>query len=213
MTEDTARRAQGLLRDWDGGMATDAPQPLIFNAWVHHFYGRVLQQAGIPVSDGGPLAEFVSYVLTPAGAHWCGGDCTATLQASLTEAINDLARRFGDDPTRWRWGDAHPAVFAHPMLRPLPILGRLATLSIPSPGDDTTIDRGGPHTNSSHRCMGRSIEGSMISPISTVRCSSWPPASRATCSAVTRAIFSPAGVTVPRSRLARHKTQPRQPSG
>ncbi len=144
VTEDTARRAQGLLRDWDGGMATNAPQPLIFNAWVHHFYGRVLQQAGIPVSDGGPLAEFVSYVLTPAGAHWCGGDCTATLQASLTEAINDLARRFGDDPTRWRWGDAHPAVFAHPMLRPLPILGRLATLSIPSPGDDTTIDRGGP---------------------------------------------------------------------
>ena len=37
VTEDTARRAQGLLRDWDGGMATNAPQPLIFNAWVHHF--------------------------------------------------------------------------------------------------------------------------------------------------------------------------------
>ena len=33
-TEDTARRAQGLLRDWDGAMTIDAPQPLIFNAWL-----------------------------------------------------------------------------------------------------------------------------------------------------------------------------------
>jgi penicillin amidase len=35
-------------------------------------------------------------------------------------------------------------VFAHPLLRSLPILGQFGTLTIPSPGDDTTIDRGGP---------------------------------------------------------------------
>ncbi len=58
-------------------MTIDAPQPLIFNAWLHYFYGRVLQQAGIAVNDGGPLPEFVGYVLSPAGAHWCDGDCTA----------------------------------------------------------------------------------------------------------------------------------------
>ncbi|MEJ0015368.1 MAG: penicillin acylase family protein [Acetobacteraceae bacterium] len=144
VTGEAARRAQGLLGVWDGGMTIDAPQPLIFNAWVHHFYGRVLQQAGIPNADAGPLAEFVGYVLTPAGAHWCGGDCTATLQAALSDAVADLTARFGADPLRWRWGEAHPAVFAHPVLRPIPILGSLGTLSIPSPGDDTTIDRGGP---------------------------------------------------------------------
>jgi penicillin amidase len=144
VTEDIPRRAQGLLRDWDGAMTIDAPQPLIFNAWLHYFYGRVLEQGGIAVNDGGPLLEFVGYVLSPAGAHWCGGDCTSILQTSLTDAISDLVRRFGNDPTQWRWGDAHPAIFAHPMLRPLPILGRFATLSIPSPGDDSTVDRGGP---------------------------------------------------------------------
>jgi penicillin amidase len=140
---DAPRRAQGLLKDWDGSMTVDKPQPLIFNAWVQHFYGLVLQQAGIGVNDGGPLAEFVAYVLSPAGAHWCGGDCTATLKAALAEATRDLTGRFGNDPARWRWGDAHPAVFAHPVLRALPVLGPLTTLSIPSPGDDTTIDRGG----------------------------------------------------------------------
>ena len=34
VTDDTARRAQALLRDWDGSMTIDAPQPLIFNAWI-----------------------------------------------------------------------------------------------------------------------------------------------------------------------------------
>ncbi len=144
IAEDIPRRAQGLLRDWDGAMTIDAPQPLIFNAWLQYFYGRVLQQGEIPVNDGGPLLEFVGYVLSPAGAHWCGGDCTSMLQASLADAVGDLTRRYGNDPTQWRWGEAHPAIFAHPMLRRLPILGKLATLSIPSPGDDSTIDRGGP---------------------------------------------------------------------
>jgi penicillin G amidase len=144
ISDDTSRRAQALLRDWDGSMTMDAPQPLIFNAWTQFFYGMVLQQAEIPRGDGGPLLDFVAYVLSPAGAHWCGGDCTAVLQASLDDAVADLTRRFGSDPTKWRWGEAHPAVFAHPILRPIPILGALGTLSIESPGDDSTINRGGP---------------------------------------------------------------------
>jgi penicillin amidase len=144
ITDDTARRAQSLLRDWDGAMTTDAAQPLIFNAWIAWFYGAVLAKAGVDTGDGGPLLEFVGYVLSPEGAHWCGGDCTALLQSSLTDAIRDLTTRFGNDPTQWRWGTAHPATFAHPLLRPIPILNRLGTLSIPSPGDDSTVDRGGP---------------------------------------------------------------------
>jgi penicillin amidase len=58
--------------------------------------------------------------------------------------MRDLTGRFGNDPARWRWGEAHHATFAHPVLRPIPVLGQLGTLTIPSPGDDTTVDRGGP---------------------------------------------------------------------
>ena len=94
-----------------------------------------------------------------AGAHWCGGDCTGTLKTALDEAVRDLARRFGNDPARWRWGEAHPAVFAHPMLRRLPILGALSTFSVPSPGDDTTIDRGGPAYNQFQSVHGPAYRG------------------------------------------------------
>ena len=158
-TDDVARRSQALLKDWDGSMTMNAPQPLIFNAWVHHFFGLVLQQAGIGINDSGPLAEFVAYVLSPAGAHWCGGDCTATLQKALADAVRDVAGRFGNNPAEWRWGDAHPAVFTHPVLRGLPILGAFSTLSIPSPGDDTTIDRGGPAYNQFQSVHGPEYRG------------------------------------------------------
>ena len=142
--EETAQRAQALLRDWNGDMTMDAPQPLIFNAWMQQFYDLMLRKAEIARTDGGPMAEFVGFVLSPAGANWCSGDCAGDLHAALLAAVQALTVRFGSDPAAWRWGTAHPAVFAHPMARGMPVLGPLTTFSIPSPGDDTTVDRGGP---------------------------------------------------------------------
>jgi penicillin amidase len=138
-----AAQAQSLLKGWDGAMTMDAPQPLIFNAWVRAFYDSVLHQAGISPYQGGPRPDFVAYVLSPAGAHWCQGDCTPLLRQTLEAAVRDLTGRFGADPAAWRWGNAHVAVFANPLLSHLPIVGGLTTIRIPSPGDDTTVDRGG----------------------------------------------------------------------
>lgn len=139
-----AHAALALLRHWDASMAMDLPQPLIFTAWLGRFVALVLRQAGVPPGTAAPRAEFARFVLSPQGAHWCGGDCTTLLRASLEAAVADLGVRFGRDPGRWRWGDAHPTVFAHPLLRHLPLLGRLTTLRIPSPGGEATIDRGVP---------------------------------------------------------------------
>jgi penicillin amidase len=135
-----------LLRGWDGAMTTDAPQPLIFHAWIDRFYALVLERNHIPASAGAfaaPLTEFLPSVLAPGGAHWCGGDCTGLLASALDQAVAALATRFGPDPRAWRWGTAHQAVFAHPLLRAIPLLGRFATLRIASPGSTTTIDAGG----------------------------------------------------------------------
>ena len=67
----------------------------------------------------------------------------ALLRDSLVAARKMLAERFGADPGGWTWGAAHIALFQHPVLRALPVLGTLTTVSIPSPGDDTTVNRGG----------------------------------------------------------------------
>jgi penicillin amidase len=142
-----AGRALALLADWDGAMAMDRPQPLIFNAWTDRFRDAVLARAGVPPADAGPSEEFLAYVLSPAGAAWCGGDCDSMLSDALVAATADLSARFGADPSAWRWGAAHLAVFAHPLLAPLlaplPVIGQFATFSIAIPGDNSTLDRGG----------------------------------------------------------------------
>ncbi|HEY4045082.1 MAG TPA: penicillin acylase family protein [Rhodopila sp.] len=142
-----AAKALDLLRDWDGSAVMDAPAPLIFNAWMDAFYRDVLRHAGLTTGVGAPVSDFVASVLSPAGAHWCDGDCRPILRDSLTDTLRDLGARFGDDPAAWRWGQAHQAIFAHPVLRNVPVLGSFTTISVPSPGDDNTLDRGG--TNAS----------------------------------------------------------------
>ena len=138
-----AAQALGLLKGWDGAAVMDSPAPLIFNAWMETFYRAILTRSAIPLAAGGPESDFLAFVLSPAGAHWCNGDCAPMLRESLAATVTDLSARFGSDPAKWRWGEAHQAQFAHPLLRTIPVLGPFTTISLPSPGDNNTLDRGG----------------------------------------------------------------------
>ena len=157
-----ARAAFALLADWDGTMPRDAPQPLIFNAWMQHVRDALLTRIGVPTAGRAgvaPWPQLLRHALSPAGARWCGGDCAPLLADSLSAAVTDLSARFGPDPAAWRWGDAHRAVFAHPLLRTLPILGRLAEIGIASSGDDTTVDRGGLQPDTYESVHGAAFRG------------------------------------------------------
>ena len=129
------RTVTTLFDAWNGEMTMAARQPLLFNTWLREFHRLVFLRAGLQPSYGGPMADFVGFVLSPAGAHWCGGDCAPLVKQALDTATQ----------AQGLWGAAHPAVFAHPIFRGIPLLGDLTTLTIPSPGDDTTLDRGAPN--------------------------------------------------------------------
>jgi penicillin amidase len=144
--EGAARAALALLDGWDGAATRDAPQPLIFNAWMQRFDADLLDHIGVPHEARAAVApwpQLARHALSPAGAHWCGGDCRPLLGQSLAAAVAGLAARFGPDPAAWRWGAAHEARFAHPVLRLIPGLGAWLEGHIAAPGDDDTIDRGG----------------------------------------------------------------------
>jgi len=106
-----------------------------------------------------PWPEIASHALSPAGGAWCGGDCAPLLGETLRDAMAALADRYGDDPSRWRWGVAHVARFEHPLLRLLPWLGRLTGADIASSGDDATVDRGGLAGGSFDSVHGASYRG------------------------------------------------------
>ena len=137
-------RVQALLGGWDGLMKADRPEPLVFNAAVQLFVARALAANQVPEEDAGPWSGFAGWLLLdPAGAAWCGGDCRPKLADALRDSTAGLADTYGRNPDDWRWGDAHQAVFAHPLLGALPVIGRLATARVPVDGDDTTLFRGG----------------------------------------------------------------------
>ncbi len=143
--------AQRLLRAWDGNMARDRPEPLIFTAWLRAFNKSVYED-----ELGGDFRaywrlrpQFIQRVLTDL-SHWCDRratgpkeTCDDLLAASLGEALDQLAQSFGtDDVTKWRWGARHVARFRHPIFGGLPALATIANLQIPSDGGDFTVNRG-----------------------------------------------------------------------
>ncbi len=129
-------QAAALLAGWDGRMAMDLPQPIIFTAWMQAFEALALQRQHIPAGAERPWADMAAWLLSPGGAAWCGGDCGPLLDQALAQAMPPLAATLGPDPARWRWGQLHMAVFADPVL---PALGN----RIPQPGSATTIFAGG----------------------------------------------------------------------
>ena len=115
-----------LLRDWDGSMthrraaAADLQRldaPLL---WPRAAAGRHRRERRRPA--GG-----IRRLCAVSRRARIGAAVTAPPRCRRRWPMRsrDLTRRFGNDPARWRWGEAHPAVFAHPMLRPLPVLGPL----------------------------------------------------------------------------------------
>ncbi|MBS7789552.1 penicillin acylase family protein [Roseococcus sp. SDR] len=133
-------QAQALLAEWDGEMAPGLPQPLIWNAFARRLPVLALRQARVPEARGTP--EFLRFLLTaPEAGWWCGGDCRAMAALALAESVAELGSAHGQDPTQWRWGQAHQARFEHPLLRFIPGVNRLIGLSVPVGGDGETVQR------------------------------------------------------------------------
>ena len=136
--------ALGKLAAWDGGMDRDRPEPLIFVAWLREINRALFaEKLGPFFADYWSLRPDVVRMIVTTHPEWCGtAGCADLLAQSLDRALVDLGRRYGDDMNAWRWGDAHPAVFAHPIWSKLPLLGRWLTPEIPAAGSIDTIDAG-----------------------------------------------------------------------
>lgn len=146
--------ALGLLRLWDFAMDRDRPEPLIFSMWLRELNRVLFAERLGETFDGywGLRASVVQAVLTERRG-WCdldgrpfdrpGGDCQEALLTALTDALDRLSERYGEDATAWRWGDAHVAPFAHQIFSRVPVVGHLIDLSIETDGDHYTLNRGG----------------------------------------------------------------------
>jgi len=152
---ETDKTAISLLRKWDGVMGRGRAEPLIFSTWVLELNKAIYSDelAGLTSRYLNLRPRFLKSVLTRR-SHWCDDsntpdpeDCAAQVNLALSRAVDSLKSRYGDTPGRWKWGDQHKATFAHPVLTRVPLLNRLANLTIPSDGGDFTINRGATRPN------------------------------------------------------------------
>ena len=145
------QRAIVLLRNWDGVMAPERSEPLIFNAWLlalnRALYGDELGTQWGDYLGGRPMT--VKSMLTQRQA-WCDNvktesveTCEKILAQSLDIAVAVLIERHGAKLDDWRWGEAHVAHFPHPVLTHVPVFHIIANLNVPTGGGNYTLNRGG----------------------------------------------------------------------
>ncbi|MEX0809311.1 MAG: penicillin acylase family protein [Dongiaceae bacterium] len=150
---DTEIAAFDLLKAWDGRVDRDLAAPLVFHAWT------AAAQHAVFGDDLGPLYEDYAWWNVPlmlrlldgseASEAWCDDiateateTCADAFSAAWRSSIATLADAYGDDPSRWQWGDAHQVRFAHPVWARVPLVGGWLTTWIATPGDQYTINRG-----------------------------------------------------------------------
>ena len=141
------------LAAWDGAMAADRPEPLIYTAWIRELARAMYADELGPVFRGAwrSRSMFLDDVLSDRNAEsrWCDDvntprleTCDEILSTSLEKALDDLRKRYGKDANAWKWGKAHEARLRHRPFSRSDWLRRYFDITAPSPGDGYTINRG-----------------------------------------------------------------------
>jgi penicillin G amidase len=149
-SNERAKQALALLAKWDGATDKERPEPLIFDAWMREMRLILIdEKLGLKLKEKGAFAAETVFSLLKDHPQWCDGikgpdpDCHQAITRALDQALDKLAKRDGDDISKWRWGDEHISLLKHQFYSHLPILDRLSDLSVRSSGDYYALDRGG----------------------------------------------------------------------
>ncbi len=147
-----APAAQALLKDFDGRMTAERAAPLIYWAWQRQLARAVFADDVSAALWEKSLAsrnfqDALERVLKAEDAAWCdqrdtplAENCTDQAGLALTRALGELQQRFGADPAKWRWGDAHQARGEHRPFSRVPVLHKLFELRAPVGGDTHTVN-------------------------------------------------------------------------
>ena len=150
--EGLADQAARLVGDWDGSMARDRPEPLIFAAWARALSKRIYaDELGLAFEDHwGFREDFILRVLddVEGQSRWCDDrttpqseDCATQIRLALGDAIAELNAAYGEDLSAWRWGEAHISVHEARPFGDFPFIGAWFNREIVVDGGAFTLQR------------------------------------------------------------------------
>ena len=121
------------LSRWDGRMARDKPEPLVYHAWL---------DALMRLQFSGHYASDVLWPRMWALEHQ--SISTDVIQTAFNTALAGLTTKYRAAWQTWRWGDEHIAPLKHPLWSHVPVLNQLTSLAIETDGDGHTLQRAAP---------------------------------------------------------------------
>jgi penicillin amidase len=144
---ETAAESLSLLQTWDGIMDRDRPEPLIFSAWYRELTRLVYaDELGDLFEDYWSFRPIFMANVLSGESQWCNDistgpreTCEGQISLAFERALATLQDDYGDDVSKWRWGDAHHAHSEHRPLSGQPVVGTLFDIDLPSSGDAETL--------------------------------------------------------------------------
>jgi penicillin amidase len=161
-------RAIEWLKSWDGHLDEHTVAGTIYQAFTLGFARAVV---GAAVADPRQVEHYlnrselglIKFVSSPWRFHarllelWDEGDSSwfaseahsegrswdDVALESLSAALDELERRYGPDPDRWRWGRVHGVEFAHPFGASNPLLRRIFNRFVEAGGASETVTQNG----------------------------------------------------------------------
>lgn len=144
----TEQRAFTLLREWNQVDEAGLAAPLIYHTWWDHLTqllyeikmgGTLYQQ----MNDKGLITDAILREAVEGRPNdWikAAGGLEVLAQDSFASAIADLAKRYGNDPNKWLWGNFHRIGPAHSIGAEVAALGWLFNpKSMPVSGSGITV--------------------------------------------------------------------------
>jgi penicillin amidase len=113
-----------MLTSWDCNLGKDSAAAALFEIWLTKlppaiFRRQFSEDTWRAVAGRISPLKTIDALKNPSpqlfGAVDIRGGRDAVLLTSLEEAVKETRERFGDDPSKWRWGKLHIAPFTHPL--------------------------------------------------------------------------------------------------
>ncbi len=140
------------LKVWNGMMDMGKAEPLIMNAWIRALVNAIYKD-DLPTSFrlfNQPRATVLIRLFEQGGARdWCDNrntarkeQCSEIIAGAFDQAMQELRGKYGSDPSKWRWGEAHKMYGEHRPFSKVWPLSRLFSITVPSSGGRYTLSRG-----------------------------------------------------------------------
>jgi penicillin amidase len=141
-----AAAALQQVAQFDGVMAPESAAALVFAAWTDELTRGLL----VPKLGDAKMKTLygkrhfrtaLEGILERNDAWWCAPQsCAEQSNAALYRALDRIQDKYGSDPQRWRWGEAHAARSTHQPFDNVAALAPYFDVSVATGGDPFTVN-------------------------------------------------------------------------